>query len=413
MAESLDCDVVIVGGGLVGATLACALGKCSLSVRLVEARPPAPLHADDPLDPRVSAFTRASERILENLDVWDRTAAERRSPFREMHVWDATGSGAIHFDSAWVGEPYLGHIVENRAVLTGLQSRLEGLSNVRSLCPAAVVDVAMGADRARVQLAEGGVLGARVLVAADGSASRVRRLAEMPVRGRGSPQKAVVAVVTTSRGHRETAWQRFLPTGPLAFLPVFDGRCSIVWSTRPEEADALCAMEGEAFLARLEEAAGGALGSMRAVEGRAAFPLRRQYAPSYVGPRLALVGDAAHTIHPLAGQGVNLGLLDAAAMAEVLLEGAARGRDIGSLRVLRRYERWRKGDNLAMLLLMEGFRSLFGARSEAVRWLRNLGLTLVDGVEPLKAEIIRRAMGLRGDLPVLARPRFGQGLGKS
>lgn len=216
-------------------------------------------------------------------------------------------------------------------------------------------------------------------------------------------QKAVVAHVRPEKSHQETAWQRFLPSGPLAFLPLHDGRCSIVWSTTPEQADALLALEASAFAEALAEAFDQRLGSILEVGRRGAFPLRLQHAQTYVKPGLALIGDAAHVVHPLAGQGVNLGLLDAAALAEVILDALNAGQDFASFKTLRRYERWRKGDNLLMLAVMDGFKRLFGTALPPVRLLRNIGLNLTDAAGPLKHLIARRAMGLDGDLPRLAQ----------
>jgi 2-octaprenylphenol hydroxylase len=209
----------------------------------------------------------------------------------------------------------------------------------------------------------------------------------------------LVANVETSEPHRETAWQVFLPTGPLAFLPLPGNYSAIVWSTPTAKAEYLLALDDDAFLAELQTAFGTALGRMLSVGPRAAYPLRALYATQYVQPRIALTGDAAHTIHPLAGQGVNLGLLDAAALAQVLTEGHAQGKDPGSLRLLRRYERWRKGDNLAMLAAMEGFHRLFGLQLAPVRWIRNWGLNLTHSLTPAKNLLMRQAMGISGGIP--------------
>jgi 2-octaprenylphenol hydroxylase len=243
----------------------------------------------------------------------------------------------------------------------------------------------------------------RLLVGADGAQSKVRQLAGIDTRGWNYEQKAVVGNVRTAEPHQATAWQRFLPTGPLAFLPLQDGRCSIVWSTTPEQVDALLALDDAAFAEALAEAFDRRLGEIIEVGPRGAFPLRLQHTRDYVKPGLALIGDAAHVVHPLAGQGVNLGLLDAATLAEVILDAITAGQEIGAFRVLRRYERWRKGDNLLMLGVMDGFKRLFSNPLPPVQLLRNLGLNLTDAAGPLKNLIARRAMGLEGDLPRLAR----------
>jgi 2-octaprenylphenol hydroxylase len=400
-----DYDLIIAGGGMVGSTLACALGEAGFSVALVESREPARIWPPQEVDLRVSALTRASQHILENLAVWQRMCNLRVSPYREMRVWDATGSGAIHFDSATIGEPDLGHIVENRVTQLALWERLEQLQTVSLLCPAAVTTLERGPRGPRITLEDGRELRARVLVAADGARSRVRGLAGIAVRGWGYDQDALVATVRPEKHHRDTAWQRFMPSGPLALLPIDDGRCSIVWSTSPEHARELLALEPDAFCEALGGASDYALGAILETGPRASFPLRLQHALQYVQPGLALVGDAAHAIHPLAGQGVNLGLLDAATLAEVLVDARRAGRDLGSYGVLRRYERTRKGDNLLMLAAMDGFKRLFGNELPPLRLLRNLGLRLADSASPMKQLIMQRALGMLGEQPRLARPR--------
>lgn len=247
------------------------------------------------------------------------------------------------------------------------------------------------------------MLEADLLVGADGRDSWVRRQVGIEVKGWPYGQSAIVATVRPEHFHRETAWQRFLPSGPLAFLPLPDGLCSIVWSTRPEEAERLMALDDTAFGEALTAAFGCTLGEVTLEGPRGLFPLRLQHALEYVRPGLALVGDAAHAIHPLAGQGVNLGLMDAAALAEVLLAARQRGRPMGSELTLSRYQRWRKGENLAMMAAMDGFKRLFSNRIPPLRLVRNLGLLAADRAEPLKRIIVRRAMGLSGDLPRLAR----------
>jgi len=396
-------DILIVGGGMVGATLACALQDSGLKIALLESHPPADIQADDPIDPRVSAVTRASQRIFAALGAWPGMTARRVSPFREMHVWDAGGDGVIHFDAAELGEDALGHIIENRVIQRALWERLQSAGTVELLSPAAVADMQGDGALFRARLSDGRILRARLAVGADGAQSRVRHYARIRTHGWAYDQQALTATVGTEYSHRETAWQRFLPTGPLAFLPLHDGRCSIVWSTTPQQARQLLAQDDAEFCRQLEQAFGGALGRITSVGERAVFPLRLQFVDSYVRPGLALIGDAAHTVHPLAGQGVNLGILDAACLAEVLKDAVAHGRDIASLKVLRRYERWRKGHNLTMMAVMDGFKRLFGSDWQALRLARNAGLTLTDSMPPVKQLIMSHAMGRAGDLPVLAR----------
>jgi len=402
-------DVVIVGGGIVGATLACALAEQGLEVALVEARGAPPPPPGPRFDARVSALTRASERLLQALGAWQAIAPARIGPFREMHVWDAAGVGEIHFDSAEIGEPLLGHIVENSVLQRSLETRLASDERVSWHRPATVAGLAVADDGVAVELAAageghpGGPLSARLVVGADGSESRVRALAGIGAGVRDYRQKAVVAVVRSARAHGETAWQRFLPEGPLALLPLPANHSAVVWSTTPERARALGEMPPERFARELEQAFESRLGAIELAGHRAAFPLRRLHAERYVAERVALVGDAAHTIHPLAGQGVNLGLLDAGALAEVVADARDRGRDFARPLTLRRYERWRRGHNLAMQAVMDSFHLLFANRFPPARAVRNLGLAATDRVEPLKRLIMRHASGLAGDLPRLAR----------
>ena len=399
-----DYDLVIAGGGMVGSTLACALSDADFKIALLESAPLERIRPGEETDLRVSAVNRASQRIFAAVGAWSGMTAWRVSPFRDMRVWDAGGFGQIHFDSATLGEPLLGWIIENRVIQYALLERVRQLPAVDLLCPAAL-ETAWPEDAGgwRVRLTDGREFTTRLLVGADGAQSKVRELAEIDTRGWSYHQKALVANVRTAEPHQETAWQRFLPTGPLAFLPLHDGRCSIVWSTTPEQADQLLALDEYDFAHMLTEAFERRLGEIVQVGPRGAFPLRLQHARAYVKPGLALIGDAAHVVHPLAGQGVNLGLLDAATLAEVLLDGLAAGHEVGALRVLRRYERWRKSDNLPMLGIMDGFKRLFGNSLPPVRLLRNLGLNLTDAAGPLKNAMARRAMGLEGDLPKLAR----------
>ena len=396
-------DVVIVGAGMVGAALACALANTGLRIALIDGSTLVAGAGSGNYDLRVSALTRASQRILQALGVWHAIESARISPFRQMHVWDAGGSRSIHFDAADVAEATLGHIVENRLIQWALHERLRSQENIELIMPAQLAELRIDETDAQATLVDGRKLQASLLVGADGVESTVRKLAGIATRGWQYDQHGVVATVRPQKFHQETAWQRFLPDGPLAFLPLTDGLCSIVWSTSPSHAETLLTMDEAPFRQSLEQAFESRLGPILECSARARFPLRLQHATEYVKPRLALVGDAAHSIHPLAGQGVNLGLLDAAALADVLAQGCGRERDPGEYALLRRYERWRKGDNLATMAAMDGFKRLFGTEARPLRLLRNVGLGLVDRAGPLKRVIIEHAMGLSGDLPPLAR----------
>ena len=398
--------VVIAGGGPVGLALAALLGRGQddLDVRLYEPRP-APRWNTDAMDLRVYALSRASQNILGNVGAWDAIAAARASPYRLMRVWHGdshAGPGTLTFDSADAGEPDLGHIVEDVLCRDRIWQAL-GDTSVKVAFGTGIESVEPGKRGVRITTDGGETVSANLLIAADGGDSPVRARLKFPVTELSYGQRAVVTHVATGRSHRETAWQRFLPDGPLAFLPLLDGRSSVVWSTGTEHAEALCRASEEDFLGELQAAAGDVLGRIRSASRRASFPLRAIHAKRYCMPRVALAGDAAHTVHPLAGQGMNLGLLDAAVLAEVILEALARGEDPGDLRVLRRYERRRKGENLKMLLALDGLHRLFRLSAPVMPKLRALGLGAVDSAPPLKGLFINEALGMRGDLPEAAR----------
>lgn len=398
-----DFEVIIVGGGMVGATLACALAGKGVRTALLEGRLPDEIVPGSEPDLRVSALSPASERIFRRLAVWDGMAARRVTPYRAMEVWDEGGSGRIHFDATQAGEPWLGHIAENRVIQRALLARAQSLAGLEVFSEAWLAGFEYRGDRVSARLEDGREWTGRLLVGADGRDSKVRTLAGIGVKGWDYEQQGVVAAVRCERHHRDTAWQRFLPTGPLAFLPLWDGHCSIVWSASSAEAGRLMALGDEAFKRELGWAADHCLGDVLEVGPRASFPLRMMQARRYVAPGVALIGDAAHTVHPLAGQGVNLGLLDAAALAEVLLDTRDWGRSLADARVLARYQRRRKGHNLAMGLAFDGFNRLFSNPSAPLRALRNFGLSATDRLPPLKWLFMEQAMGNGADVPELAR----------
>ncbi len=388
---------------MVGSALACALGDSRLKVAVLDHAPTA-APPQTGYDLRVSAITLASRALFENIGAWEGMTRRRVSPVAEMQIWDSIGSGSIHFNAAEIGEPCLNYIIENSVIQAALVERLHHFTNIHYLCPVAIADIALADGGATVTLKDGRSLRTRLLVGADGADSQVRRAAGIEKQSLDLDQTGIVATVTTEKPHEQTARQRFLTTGPLAFLPLSEPHsCSIVWSADTARADQLLALDDTGFISELQEAFGASLGKIQTLGPRAAFPLALSHAKAYTAPNLALVGDAAHTVHPLAGQGVNLGFLDAAALAEVLLDAAANQKDIGAHAVLRRYERWRKGDNLAMVSITGGFRYLFSNDMPMVSQLRNTGLNLTNAVTPVKNFIMRRASGLEGDLPKLAK----------
>ena len=394
-------DIAIVGGGLVGNTLACALGDQGFSVAVVEARDPMP-EPDDSLSPRVSALTRASERILSALQVWSTIPPRHIAPYRQMHVWNTPGFGEIHFDAAQIAEPSLGHIVENDRLQYALTLRLQSLESVSIYQPARLQ--ALRVDDSGVLLTlDQTTVEARLVVGADGGRSQVRSLAGIKTANGEYGQRAVVSIVRCENGHRDTAWQRFLDTGPLAVLPLRGDNACVVWSTTPSHAENLAMMDNRGFDEALYSVLGGMLGRLTSVGLRQSFSLSWLKSDEYVRNRLALIGDAAHTIHPLAGQGVNLGMYDAGVLSQIIIEADARGRKFFERPVLRRYERWRRGHNLIMHSVMNGLLRLFSNDVAGIRSLRNTGLAATNRFEPVKRAIMRNASGLTGDLPEIAR----------
>jgi len=388
---------------MVGLTLANALGQNQFRVALVEARQPEDIEPDGDYELRVSAISKSSQQVFKNVNAWQGMLNRRACAYQHMHVWDATGDGSIHFDAADLGLDSIGHIIENRVIQYSLYEQCLKLETVDWLCPHQVDEINFDGISSDIILNDKSVLKAKLIVAADGANSKVRDMANISVSRSPYEQKAVVAVVKSSLHHKDTAWQRFLPSGPLAFLPLGDGSCSIVWSAESRRADELMAMQDAEFIKALQASFEGTLGQVEKVSQRAAFPLVRRHASEYVKAGLALVGDAAHTIHPLAGQGVNLGVLDAAVLAEVIVAARRAGKSMASLNTLRKYERWRRTDNSIMMYSMSGFKNLFSNDQSTVSFVRNTGLNFVDRLGFAKHKIMRQALGLEGELPEMAK----------
>jgi len=395
-------DIIIVGGGMVGATVACALGGGPLNIAVVEQFPPPPFAAGQPHDLRVSALSIASKNILEAVGAWQGIADKRLCPFRRMRVWETAGD--TEFCSDDIHYPELGYIVENRVTQLSLLERLRTFDNIEFVCPAEIkqvnyrlgkpVEVALDSDR---------LLSARLLVAADGGHSKVRQAVGLGVTCWDYQQHALVIYVETAYGQQDCTWQRFVPSGPQAFLPLPGHHGSLVWYNSPDEVKRLQELPFAELKLELTRAFPDCLGPIEQILGVSSFPLRRQHAQKYVKQGVALVGDAAHTINPLAGQGVNIGLLDAAALAEVILEAGQKDQNIADEKVLKRYENMRRMENLKMMTAMDVFYHVFSNDLLPVKIIRNLGLGLAERIRPAKHLVMRHAMGLEGALPKLAR----------
>ena len=393
-----ELTIVVAGAGPVGLLFALRLARANASaglrLRIVDPGAPARWQADA-VDPRVYALSRESQLLLG--DLWGVVAAKRVSPYRRMQVFegeDPEGQGSIVFDAAEIGEPDLGHIVEDNLLRAVLLEAL-GRSAVETSFGSGVESIRREDGRVTLITSTGDALDADLVVGADGGDSRVRAAAGIGVLEKDYGQRALVAHVVTELPHRETAWQRFLPGGPLAFLPLADGRSSIVWTCSDGEAGRLLALGDAEFIDALQGASANLLGRIESCSRRLSFPLALRHATTYTQPGIVLVGDAAHSVHPLAGQGMNLGLRDAAVLADTLASALAAGHYPGDEFVLRRYARAQKARNLGMQLAFDGLNTLFGPSVPGFAApLRRLGMAAVNRTEPAKRMLMRRALGL-------------------
>ncbi|QHM72311.1 FAD-dependent 2-octaprenylphenol hydroxylase [Mixta intestinalis] len=391
-------DVVIAGGGMVGLAVACGLQGCGLRVAVLEKSAPKAFNASEPHGLRVSAINAASERLLQHLDVWSSILALRASSYHGMEVWDRDSFGRIEFDEPQ-GISHLGYIIENQVIHQALWQRAQQLSDITLLAPAELQQVAFGDNEAFITLQDGSMMSARLLIGADGAHSWLRNKADIPLTFWDYEHHALVANIRTAQPHQAVARQVFHGEGILAFLPLSDLHlCSIVWSVSPQEATRLRDMPAALFNQQLSVAFDMRLGLCEVESERQTFPLTARYARQFAAHRLALVGDAAHTIHPLAGQGVNLGFMDAAELTGEIRRLHQQGKDIGQHLYLRRYERSRKQSAAMMLAGMQGFRELFAGNNPAKKLLRDVGLRLADTLPGVKPRLLKQAMGLH-DLP--------------
>lgn len=386
-------DVAVVGGGVVGAACALALSRLDLEVVLVEAAEPAAWRPEAAPDLRVYAFAPDNAALLAGLDVWPQVLAARAQPYRRMRVWDASGGGELVFDADAFGRGELGWIVEHGLLVDRLWARL-AVAGVRMRCPARVEAMTQDEDGVELRLDDGGRIQAQVAIAADGAASTLRRLADIAVSDHDYAQRAVVAYVATRHPHEATAWQRFLPGGPLAFLPCADGSSSIVWTLPQDEAERVLALDDENFAEALTRAFDARLGRAVPLSRRVGFPLRRRLAERYAAGRVLALGDAAHVVHPLAGQGVNLGLRDVAALRDTIVAARDRRGDWTAPHRLARWARVRKSENAVAAHAFEGLNRLFSSDAVLATLLRGPVLGLAGRVPPLAAAFWRRASGV-------------------
>lgn len=394
-------DIAIIGAGMVGATLASLLSRSGFSVALIEAREPQPFDAGVDVGLRVSAISPGSAAVLEQAGAWKLISAERCRAYRRMQVEDGIELEPLLFDAPAFNLERLGTIIENSLVQWSLWQVVSAGGQVDIYCPDMLDEIDSGQNQSRISLNSGKQMTARLVVGADGASSRVRKAIGIRQDYRSYNQHGLVAVVGKQKPNPGVAWQRFMPGGPLAFLPLADGRSSIVWTRPSIEAQRLLALHDDAFVDELDAASSGWLGRVESCGPRAAFPLSMRLSESYTAHRTVLMGDAAHVVHPLAGQGVNLGFADAAALTETLISARLTGKDIGSAAVLKNYDRWRRAESEAMAFGMHALRSLFS--HDGLAPLRQIGLALVKRSWTVKDTFLQKASGTGKNAPRLAR----------
>ena len=412
--KSGEFDLAIAGGGLVGASLALALAPLGLRIALVEAV--APGSAGHPsFDERTTALANGTVRVFRSLDVW-RHMQREATAIRRIHVSEQGRFGVARIDAAEQGLEALGYVLPNRVIGAALWEGLRRVSGVETFAPAKVTTTALAGDRRTLGIERDGEtseIEARLVVAADGARSVIREQSGVAAEHWEYGQTAIIATLTTQRFHDHVAYERFTPDGPIAVLPLADGRCGIVWTRRPEEAVRTLALPDDEFLAELQAAFGFRLGRLLRIGTRYSYPLALSRSERHVAPRLAIVGNAAQSLHPIAGQGFNLGLRDAASLAEVIADAmAAGGTDAGDEATLRAYASWRDEDRRRIVAFTDGLVRLFGSPLGPLRGLRSLGLLAFDAFPPAKAAMARLSVGAAGRVPRLARGVPLAGIGR-
>lgn len=399
-----DYDIVIVGGGLVGASLACALAPLQLKLALVEAVP-FRSDAQPSYDERRLALAQGSKRILETMGTWPLVYERGATPIESIHISDRGHPGFTRLRHDRLGVDALGYVVSARVLGGALTDQLRQLSAADVFCPAQATALKLDGEDAELEIdgdAGARTLRAGLLVLADGGDSKTRAMAGIGARVRDYGQSAVVTTVAADRPHHNRAYERFTTTGPLALLPTTDNCYGVVWTTRTELVDDVLGLGDDEFLARLQERFGDRAGVLSRPATRRAYPLRLLQVPDPVRPKVAVIGNAAHTVHPVAGQGFNLGLRDVAVLADVIADAVAQGREIGELSVLQHYQNWRRADTRAVTIFTDGLIHLFSNDFAPVVLLRGGVMWMVDSVPFLKRRLVRRTMGLAGRLPRLA-----------
>ena len=391
-------DVVIIGAGMIGATAACLFAKQGLRVGLLDRHSVADWRADL-IYPRVSAVNIASMNIFRQLGVWQAMLDKRVSRYRKMQVWEDGNDAAITFDAQTLGQPQLGFIIENNVIISTLVEKLRQNYTVSIMENTVLAHRQVHQDKLVLITEDGRSLECGLLVGADGMHSKVRELCAIDTTVFDYQQDAIITRVTISENHHKTAWQSFVPSGTVAMLPLQDGRCSIVWSCARAYANHLMDLSEDAFCRLLSGYFEQHLGRILNCDERMRFPLQQHHATHYISKYTALAGDAAHITHPLAGLGANIGFIDVAVLSQVVDVARSKGQNISNHSVLRRYERWRKGDNALVLGMMKGFKTVFEQPQQPIKTARHLGLNLTNQMPSLKTQMAKYAMGLSGDLP--------------